>query len=77
MKKTISVLDVVTLTQDLPPQKLVRGQMGTVVEQLALNAFEVEFVASDGTTYALLPLRAGQMMVLHYEPTHDAAQEVG
>ena len=68
MNQNISVLDAVTLTQDLPEQKLVRGQVGTVVEQLAPGAYEVEFVSTEGKTYALLPLRAEQMMVLHYEP---------
>ncbi len=68
MNQNISVLDAVTLTQDLPEQKLVCGQVGTVVEQLAPDAYEVEFVSTEGKTYALLPLRAEQMMVLHYEP---------
>ena len=73
MNQTISVLDVVTLIQDLPQEKLVRGQVGTVVEQLAPDAYEVEFVASDGKTYALLPLRAEQILVLHYEQVPAAA----
>jgi len=30
----IRVLDVVALTQDLPERGLVRGQVGTVVEEL-------------------------------------------
>lgn len=68
MTENIGVLNAVALTQDLPQEKLVRGQVGTVVEQLAPDAYEVEFVASDGRTYALLPLRTEQIMVLHYEP---------
>ncbi len=68
MEQTIHVLDAVTLTQDLPQKGLGRGQVGTVVEQLGLDAFEVEFVGMDGETYALLPLRAEQMMVLRYAP---------
>ncbi|MGI4788502.1 MAG: DUF4926 domain-containing protein [Janthinobacterium lividum] len=67
MEQTIKVLDTAALLQDLPQDGLQRGQVGTVVEQLAPDACEVEFVAQDGQTYALLPLRAEQFMVLHYE----------
>lgn len=44
-----------------------------MVEQLAPDAYEVEFAASDGKTYALLPLRAEQIMVLYYEPVPAAS----
>ena len=69
----IHLLDAVALTQDLPQQGLKRGQVGAVVEQLAPDAFEVEFVGTDGEAYALLPLRAEQVMVLHYEPVMASA----
>lgn len=42
--------------------------MGTVVEVLAPDVFEVEFSDDDGRTYAMLALRMEQLMVLHYEP---------
>jgi hypothetical protein len=45
---------------------LLRGQVGTEVEQLSPNTFEVEFVDNDGRTYATLALQAGQLLVLHY-----------
>ena len=64
----IQLLDVVALTEDLPAQGLHRGQVGTVVEELAPDAFEVEFCDNEGRTYAMLPLRAEQLIVLHYEP---------
>lgn len=69
MKNSIHLLDVVALTEDLPEQGLRRGQVGTVVEELAADVFEVEFSDNEGRTYALLPLRAGQLIVLHYERT--------
>jgi hypothetical protein len=59
-------LDTVALTADLPEHNLSRGQVGTVVETLAPGVFEVEFSDGDGRTYALLSLRAEQLMVLHY-----------
>lgn len=67
----IKLLDVVALTEDLPERKLQRGQVGTVVELLAPDVFEVEFNDDDGRTYAMLALRATQLMVLHYEPTEN------
>ncbi|HEY9793952.1 MAG TPA: DUF4926 domain-containing protein [Candidatus Obscuribacterales bacterium] len=65
-------LDVVALTVDLPELKLSRGQVGTIVESLAASVFEVEFCDDDGRTYALLSLRADQLMVLHYKPSEGA-----
>ena len=64
--------DVVTLTEDLPQKGLVRGQVGTIVEQYAPDAFEVEFVDNNGHTYALVTLKSSQILVLHYEPARAA-----
>lgn len=64
----IQLLDVVALTESLTEQGLRRGQVGTVVEELAPNVFEVEFSDDSGRTYASLALRADQLMVLHYHP---------
>lgn len=72
MKQGITPYDVVTLTEDIPQQGLVRGQVGTVVEQYAPDAFEVEFSDNDGRTYALLSLRSHQLLVLRYEPLQAA-----
>lgn len=68
MKNPIHLLDVVALTEDLPEPGLRRGQVGTVVEELSEGVFEVEFTDNEGRTYAMLPLRASQLIVLHYEP---------
>lgn len=65
---TPRVLDVVALLEDLPDRGLRRGQVGTVVEELAPGVFEVEFSDDHGRTYATLALRAEQLLVLHYEP---------
>lgn len=72
MTGTIKLLDVVALTEDLPGDGLVRGQVGTVVEALSDGAFEVEFSDESGRTYAMVPLTPRQMMVLRYEPAHAA-----
>ena len=68
MKKTINILDVVALTEDLPERGLYRGQVGTVIESLAPGVFEVEFSDDEGRAYASLALEAGQLLVLQYEP---------
>jgi hypothetical protein len=62
---SIKLLDTVALLEDLPERNLKRGEVGTVVELLAPNAFEVEFCDDDGQTYAELALKAGQLVVLH------------
>ena len=71
MSQRIKLLDVVALTVNLPERGLVRGQVGTVVEELAQEVFEVEFSDNDGRTYASLPLKADQLMVLHHDPVHS------
>ena len=65
-------MDVVALTDDLPQRGLVRGQVGTIVESLAPDVFEVEFCDNDGRAYAMLALKARQLMLLHHEPVEAA-----
>jgi hypothetical protein len=72
MNNAIRVLDVVALTEDLPQRGLSRGQVGTVVEGLAPDVFEIEFCDNEGRTYASLALRADQLLVLHYQPLQVA-----
>ena len=63
----MKLLEVVALTEDVPSHQLRRGQVGTIVEELAPNVFEVEFSDDKGQTYALLPLKEHQLMVLYHE----------
>ena len=72
MNEAIQLLDVVALTVDLPERGLHRGQVGTVVEIHSQDAFDVEFNDDNGRTYALLALRAHQLLVLHYQPLQAA-----
>ncbi|MDQ7024346.1 MAG: DUF4926 domain-containing protein [Anaerolineae bacterium] len=64
----IKLLDVVALTEDIPKRKLYRGQVGTVVEILDEDMYEVEFSDASGRTYAMLALHTRQLMILHYTP---------
>lgn len=68
MKDKVKLLDVVALTEDMPDRKLTRGQVGTVIELLAPDVFEVEFTDSDGRAYAELAVKSENLLVLHYEP---------
>jgi len=68
----IRLLDVVALTEDVPARNLVRGHVGTVVEELTGNAFEVEFADDNGRTYATAALNASQLLLLHHRPVKAA-----
>ncbi len=64
-KRPIKLLDTVALLEDLPRRKLKRGEVGTVVEILAPDVYEVEFSDDEGETYAELSLRSDQLVLLH------------
>ena len=64
-KRKIQLLDTVALLEDLPKHKLKCGEVGTVVEVLVPDAYEVEFCDDEGQTYAELVLRSEQIIVLH------------
>jgi hypothetical protein len=67
------LLSVVALLEDIPAKRLLRGQVGTIVETLAPGVYEVEFSDDSGRTYASLALRSDQLMRLRHEPDHRAA----
>ena len=69
----IETLSVVAVLEDLPEEGLVRGQVGTVVEDWAPGVYEVEFCDHNGRTYAITALKAEQLMRLHHQPAHQAA----
>jgi len=69
----IEMLSVVALLEDLPEKRLVRGQVGTVVENWAPGVYEVDFCDDNGKTYAMVALKAEQLMRLHHEPVNQAA----
>lgn len=69
MKNDIRLLDVVALTIDKLEHKLVRGEIGTVVECHPDNGYEVEFVAQDGYTYALITCEGKDLLPLRGKRT--------
>jgi len=52
------LLDTVALTHDIPAAKLRRGDLGAIVDLLASDALEVEFVVASGKTQALVTLHS-------------------
>ncbi len=67
------LLSVVALVEDLPEKGLQRGQVGTVVENLAPGVYEVEFSDEEGRAYASVALNADRLMRLYHEPKPHAA----
>jgi hypothetical protein len=66
-KNKLKPFDVVALLRSIPEKKLIVGQVGTVVEILDENVYEVEFANRKGETLVTLPLRKKDIMLLHYE----------
>jgi Domain of unknown function (DUF4926) len=58
---TVHPLDVVVLNRDLPAHGLRQGDLGTVVEVYAADAFGTEFVAASGRTQALVTLSSADV----------------
>jgi hypothetical protein len=61
---TISLLDTVVLTRDLPEHGLRHGDIGAVVEVYEPDGVEVEFVTGSGRTQALVTLKAADVRSL-------------
>ncbi len=67
------MLDPVALLTDRPEDGLVRGQVGTVVEDWGDGTYEVEFVSdADGSTFALATIPGDQIVPLRYRPAQAA-----
>lgn len=68
--------DLVALLEDMParhftagtPLTLRCGQIGTVVMTYDGAAFEVEFADAQGRAFAIMPIPAGKLMLLHDAP---------
>lgn len=61
---TISLLDPVVLTCDLPEHGLCHGDIGAVVEVYEPDGVEVEFVTGSGRTQALVTLKVSDVRAL-------------
>lgn len=66
--RTPRALDVVALLANLPEQRLARGNVGTIVEELDDKTVLVEFSDDDGRPYAVAPCLRSELLTLHYVP---------
>ena len=64
---------VVALLEDIPELDLLRGHVGTVVENWAPGVYEVEFSGQDGVPFAITSVVGDKLMVLHHEAAHAVA----
>lgn len=77
MNRSFEPLQVVALTRDLPEHSLKAGQRGTVVHVFGspADAYEVEFVDSDGRTLAQVPLAPDQLVAVDAGPPFHRLKE--
>lgn len=81
MNAELQTHDLVAPTEDIAtrhfltgaPLTLRRGQIGRVAMTYNGSAFEVEFADSQGRAFALLPIAADKLMLLHDAPAATAA----
>ena len=64
------LLDLVAVTNSPPGEPLEVGDVGTVVELLAPDGLEVEFLDRDGRTRCIATLSVNDVLVLNRERTH-------
>jgi Domain of unknown function (DUF4926) len=68
----IKLLDVVALIENLEPEGLRRGEVGTVVEKWNDDVFEVEFSDDTGQAYAFAAVPAEKLMKLYFRKDEAA-----
>ncbi|MGB3779996.1 MAG: DUF4926 domain-containing protein [Tunicatimonas sp.] len=66
-RTSLKLLDTVALLKDVPGEKLIKGQVGTIIEMLEEGVYEVEFADKQGRTIASLALAVEELMLLHFE----------
>jgi hypothetical protein len=69
----LELFSVVALLRDIPDQGLVRGQVGTIVEELAPQVYLVDFCDDEGHSYAIATLRSDDLIRLHHRPLDRVA----
>lgn len=67
MNNKLKILDVVALLKDMPEKNLIMGQVGTIVEALTENVYEVEFAGKNGEAIAVAAVDSENLLLLHYE----------
>ena len=65
--KSLKLFDSVALLKDLPEKSVVFGQVGTIVEVLNENVYEVEFADRSGETISEFAISRDDLMLLHHD----------
>lgn len=68
----MKLLDVVATMEDIPTAHLVKGQVGTIVDQLDGDVVLVEFADLDGVAYAIEAIAVRQLIQLRHTPAMAA-----
>ena len=68
MKDKPQLFDVIALVRDDPSKGLVAGHVGTIIELLPNEHFEVEFCDESGVAYAQGAFHRKNILLLHYNP---------
>ncbi len=66
-REQLKLYDTVAILKDEPGKKVVFGQVGTIIMQLAQGVFEVEFADKFGETISEFAVKGEDLMLLHYE----------
>jgi hypothetical protein len=64
----LNELDTVALLKPMPQEGLSKGQVGTIVQELDGDTFEVEFTGEKGQTLMTIAVGNSNLMLLHFEP---------
>lgn len=67
MNDKLKILDVVALLKNIPEKNLLMGQVGTIVEELQDNVYEVEFAGKNGEAIVVAAVSGDCLLLLHYE----------
>ena len=68
----MKLLDVVVILEDVPDAHLVKGQVGTIVEELDKDVVLVEFADLSGVAYAIEPIPVRKLIELRHTPAMAA-----
>lgn len=69
----MELFSVVAVLRDMPEYRLVRGQVGTIAEELAPGVHLVEFSDDEARTSALATLQSEDLIRLHHSPLERVA----
>jgi hypothetical protein len=72
MDRSFNLLDSVAILKEVPEQKVLMGQVGTIVEFLADNIYEVEFSDQTGATIAEYAVQGSDLLLLHHTLVHTS-----